>query len=87
MPKLFITCVHLKPLPQTTTAKVRMQELHTALAHAEHMLMRVGNRRTHTEHMPSMSLQAADFDNPAVANAINPSAYGYHHGKHMHNAL
>ena len=64
-----------------------MQELHTTPAHAEHMLTRILNRRTHTEHMPSMSLQAIDFDNPAVANAINPSAQGYHHGEHMRNVL
>ncbi|CZR58848.1 uncharacterized protein PAC_08740 [Phialocephala subalpina] len=27
-----------------------------------------------------MSLTRADFDNPTVLNAANPSAYGYHHG-------
>src|ERR1700722_4057552 len=25
----------------------------------------------------------ADFDNPQVASATNPSAFGYHYGKHM----
>ena len=30
--------------------------------------------------MLSMSLQAADFDNQAVANATNPSLHSYHHG-------
>lgn len=25
----------------------------------------------------------ADFDNPAVTNAVNPSTFGYHHGKHL----
>ncbi|KAL4777894.1 hypothetical protein BJX76DRAFT_344684 [Aspergillus varians] len=27
-----------------------------------------------------MSLTRDDFDNPEVANAANPSAFGYHHG-------
>ena len=36
--------------------------------------------------MPSMSLQALDFDNPAVAGAANPSTYSYYNGEHMHNA-
>src|SRR5271154_2197698 len=35
--------------------------------------------------MLSMSLTRADFDNPAVASAANPSASGWHHGKHMQN--
>ncbi len=26
-----------------------------------------------------------DFDNEGVANANNPSGYGYHHGKHLQN--
>lgn len=31
-----------------------------------------------------MPLTRADFDNPSVANAANPSAFGYHHGAHTH---
>lgn len=30
-----------------------------------------------------LPVQAAVYDNPQVANAVNPSAFGYHHGKHM----
>ncbi len=26
-----------------------------------------------------------DFDNEGVANANNPSGYGYHHGEHLQN--
>ena len=33
--------------------------------------------------MLSMSLTCADFDNPAVAGAANPSLLGWHYGKHM----
>jgi hypothetical protein len=64
-----------------------MQGLNTTLAHAKHVLMRVLNCSIYTKHMPSMSLQAANFDNPAVAGATNPLTHGYYHGKHMHNAL
>jgi hypothetical protein len=48
--------------------------------------MRVLNRNIYTKHMPSMSLQAADFNNPAVAGATNPLTHGYYYNKHMHNA-
>jgi len=65
-----------------------MQELYITAAHAEHMLIRALNQRTYTEHMPSMALQAADFDNLAVANAINPTPnIGWHYSEHMHNAF
>jgi hypothetical protein len=63
-----------------------MQGLNTTLAYAEHVLMRVLNHSTHTKHMPSISVQAIDFDNPAVARATNPLTHGYHHGEYMHNA-
>jgi hypothetical protein len=29
------------------------------------------------------NLTIADFDNPQVAGATNPGAFGYHHGEHM----
>lgn len=34
-----------------------------------------------------MSLVRSDFDNPNVANAINPSAFGYHHGKYTGTSM